>query len=114
MRAKRKMNASGSVMEALPATKAISMRPPKIGRPSMQFAWTRAKRCIKGERFEFSGLKPLAATALVRTSFERMTSMRTKRNNDQATKPVRLVSVGFMFYLDDVSCLVLRASDALF
>lgn len=97
MRAKRKMYASESVMEVLPATTAMSIRPPKIGKPSMQLAWALARRCINGERLEFSGLNPFAATALVRTSFERMTSISTKRNNDQATKPARVVSVGFIF-----------------
>ena len=112
MRAKRKRYASESVMEVLSATTAMSIRLPKIGKPSMQFAWARVRRCINGERFEFSGLNPFAATALVRTSFERMTSMSNKRNNDQATKPVRVVSVGFMFFRDDVSCVVLRVKDA--
>ena len=51
---------------------------------------------MNGERFELSGVNPLAAMALVRTSLERMTSMSTKRNNDQATKPARAVSVEFM------------------
>jgi hypothetical protein len=43
-----------------------------------------------------------------------MTSMSTKRNNDQAMKPARVVSVGFMFYSDDVSCVFLTREDASF
>src|SRR5450759_4779009 len=51
---------------------------------------------MNGERLELSGLNPFAGMAFVTTSLERMSSMSTKRNNDQPTNPVRAVSVGFI------------------
>ena len=77
IRAPSSTGASGSVMAAWPATTATSIRPPKIGSPSMQFACARASRCMNGDRVEFAGSKPLAGTALVSTSRARIASIRT-------------------------------------
>jgi hypothetical protein len=74
----------------------MTMRPPKIGKLSTQFACALAKRCMKGDRLELSGVNPFAGTALVATSLVRIASMRTNRHKAQETKPVKAARVGLM------------------
>ncbi|EWS62817.1 hypothetical protein Y695_03951 [Hydrogenophaga sp. T4] len=51
---------------------------------------------MKGDRLALSGWKPLAATAPIRTSLDRMVSMITSSNRVQAMKPSRASSEGDM------------------
>src|SRR5690349_12907869 len=67
---------------------AIARSPPKIGRPSTQLACARARRCMKGDSPELSGVKLLAATSFVTTSLVLMVSINTSRNSAQDTNPV--------------------------
>jgi len=100
IRAARKMYANGSVILALEVTRANNISPPNIGRPSIQFACVRAKRCINGDRFELSGVNSFAATSLVKTIFERIDSIKINKNRAQLINPSNEITVGeFIFFL---------------
>src|SRR5450759_825375 len=75
---------------------ATTSRPPKTGNPSTQFACALARRRMQGGRFELSGRKAFAATALIMTSLARRNSIKTSRMSVQAMNAVSTKRLGVM------------------
>ena len=81
-------------MDDRPVTRAINIRPPKIGKPSRQFACARASLLMNGERLALSGVNPFAGISLAMTIFERTASISTRRARVQTTNEVKATTVG--------------------
>ena len=69
-----------------------------MGRPSMQLAWARARRCMNGERLELSGLNSFPAMRPTATSRPRRISIRTTSSNVHAIRSVNTVSDAYAIF----------------
>ncbi len=95
-RAASKGKASESVIDVWSVARANRSRPPNRGKPSTQLACARAKRCMKGERLELSGLNSFVGIRFRTASPPRKSSIRISRANVHPIKPVRAIAVGLV------------------